>query len=345
MTRMEVINLIKYHVEKNDRAFRDQAYEIAVGFTREGKEDLSSYIMSLLSAHNTFSVQDMDNDYEFLYLLEPSSEPLPLPQSIADDIKGIMNAISNRAGVNKFLFAGAPGTGKTESARHLARLLDRKLYSVDFSLLIDSRLGQSQKNIAALFNEINNMSYPGKTIILFDEIDSIAMDRLNKYDLREMGRTTSAVLKGFDSLNEDTVIIATTNLHESFDKAFIRRFDKVIDFSRYTREDLMEVADSILRIQLQKVPSAGRNSRLFHKIISMMDPIPYPGDLRNLIRSSIAFSSPDNEFDYLRRLFHSSFPSFPEDVKAYKEKGFTTRETEILTGISRSTVSRELGDK
>ena len=47
---------------------------------------------------------------------------------------------------------------------------------------------------------------------MFDEIDAIALNRLDTNDLREMGRATSAILKGIDSLNNEVVLIATTNL-------------------------------------------------------------------------------------------------------------------------------------
>ncbi|HEM1159143.1 TPA: AAA family ATPase, partial [Listeria monocytogenes] len=71
------------------------------------------------------------------------------------------------------------------------------------------------------------VSNPSKLLILFDEIDAIALDRVNSNDLREMGRVTSTILKELDKLNEEVVLIATTNLYEKFDRALIRRFDSV----------------------------------------------------------------------------------------------------------------------
>ena len=47
------------------------------------------------------------------------------------------------------------------------------------------------------FKEINKLAHPENAIILFDEIDAIALDRLNNNDLREMGRATSTLLKEF----------------------------------------------------------------------------------------------------------------------------------------------------
>merc|ERR1711879_479146 len=108
--------------------------------------------------------------------METTSNPLPLPTSIKDNIVGVINAIGHNAGVNKFLFEGPPGTGKTESAKQIARILERELFVVDFDSVIDSKLGQTSKNISSLFNEISSVSNPHKVIILFDEIDAIAID-------------------------------------------------------------------------------------------------------------------------------------------------------------------------
>lgn len=343
MKKKNVLNLIKYYAEKNDAAFRNEAYEIARYFDEVNNYQLSEYIMALLSDTNTFSPQ-MDSGTEMYFRrVDINAESLPLPDSIKDSVLGIVNAIGHNAGINKFLFEGPPGTGKTETAKQIARILERELFMVDFDLVIDSKLGQTSKNIANLFEEIRNVSHPEKVVVLFDEIDAIAIDRINSNDLREMGRATSSVLKGLDNLNNNVVLIATTNLYKSFDKALTRRFDSVIDFSSYTKADLVDIGEIILNELLIKFKSAGRNMKLFRKILESMHQIPYPGDLKNLIKTSLAFSDPNNEYDYLKRLYSAVNKHNSEtDLKDLQNRGFTLREIEILTGISKSQVSREL---
>ncbi len=343
MKKKNVLNLIKYYAEKNDSAFRNEAYEIAKYFDKNNDYQLSEYIMALLSDVNTFSPQIDTSENLFVKKVEIANNPLPLPNLIKDSLLGIINAIGHNAGINKFLFEGPPGTGKTESAKHIARILERELFIVDFDSVIDSKLGQTSKNISSLFNEISSVSNPDKIVILFDEIDAIAIDRINTNDLREMGRATSSVLKGLDNLNDNIILIATTNLYKAFDKALVRRFDAIIDFSRYTKEDLVNVGEAILNNMLQKFKFAGRNMRLFKKILNYMDIIPYPGELKNLIKISIAFSNPNDEFDYLKKLYISvSKNNESMDLKYMQNSGFTVREIELLTGISKSQVSREL---
>lgn len=342
MKKKNVINLIKYYAEGNDVSFRDEAYEIANDFNASGDRELAEYIMALLSKANTFVPQINEDDNSFLHRIEYSKEPLPLPEIIKNDILGIVNAIGQNVGINKYLFYGAPGTGKTKTVKQVARILSRELYIVDFDTLIDSKLGQTAKNISNLFLQLNSVAHPERMIVLFDEIDAIALDRTNSNDLREMGRATSAVLKGMDNLNEQIVMIATTNLYDSFDKALLRRFDSCIDFNRYSREDLHYIAEIVLGNFLNKFKYAGRNLRLFNKILDEFNNIPYPGELKNLIKSSIAFSKPDNEFDYLKRLYTAVTNNPNPDVKELQAKGYTVREIEILSGISKSHVSRLL---
>jgi len=341
MKKKNILNLIKYHTEKNEAAFRTEAYEIAKYFDTINDYQLSEYIMSLISETNYYSPQMINFEYEFMKKLTVNNKPLTLPEPIKDNIFGIVNAVGHNAGVNKFLFEGPPGTGKTETAKHLSRILDRELYIVNFDVVIDSKLGQTSKNISKLFDEISNISNPEQYIILFDEIDAIAIDRINSNDLREMGRATSSVLKGLDYLNEQIVFIATTNLYNSFDKALIRRFDSVIDFSKYSQEDLLEISEIILNDMLRKFKFAGRNIRLFKKIIASTEFIPFPGDLTNLIKASLAFSDPNNQYDYLKRLF-KNINNKNLTLEEMYSLGFSIRDIEILTGISKSQVYRKI---
>lgn len=342
MKKRSIVSLIKYYAEKNDVGFRNEAYEIAKEFDKSGDYQLSEYIMSLLSNVNTFVPQASEEVSPFFERIEAQEDMLLMPDAITNDLLGVVNAIDHNIGINKFLFQGLPGTGKTEAVKQLARILNRDIFMVDFSAVIDSKLGQTQKNLAALFKEINSFVQPKKVIILFDEIDAIALDRTNSNDLREMGRATSAMLKGFDRMNENVVLVATTNLFEHFDKALIRRFDWVIDFNRYTEEDLLLISERMLDRYLNKFKLANRDVRLFRKIMKLLPEKKYPGDLKNLIKTSVAFSNPQDGMDYFRRLYYSICGEKPNDLKKLQTQKFTVREIEILTGKSKSSVARVL---
>lgn len=350
MKKQNVLNLIKYHVERNENSFRNESISIARYFDSIGDYQLAEYVMGLIAESNLYTPQASDFESEFLKQLDVQGIlPLNLPMVISDDIKGVINAVNHKVGINRFLFEGLPGSGKTEAAKHVARLLDRTLYYVDFDNLIDSKLGQTNKNITSVFSEINRIPHSNKVVILFDEIDVIALDRVNSNDVREMGRVTSTILRELDrltDLNKEIVIIATTNLYEKFDKALTRRFDAVINFNRYSKIDLIEVAEYYFTSFIKNFKGISKDTRLFKKILKATNDLPYPGDLKNIIKTSLAFSDVTSRNDYLRRLYNSLIGNLEQtDISELHAQGFTVREIEKLKGESKSTVSRKLNEE
>ncbi|SPT67745.1 ATP-dependent zinc metalloprotease FtsH [Anaerobiospirillum thomasii] len=345
MKKQSILNLIRYYSDNNDIGFKKQAYAIADEFSKNGDVELAQYIMTLLSTTGVLVPQSTDEEIvlsSFFEKIKPSSDSLFFPDSLIQDLLGVVNAVKRNIGIHKFLFHGAPGTGKTQGVQHLAKLLRRETYTINFTNILDCKLGQTQKNIQTVFKEINCFPQPNKIVVLFDEIDALAMDRINANDLREMGRVTSTLLKNFDTLNEDIVLIATTNLFSNLDKALIRRFDSTIDFNSYTKEDLIEIAQRFLDFYLSKIKVSNKNIRVFRKILNLYSKIPYPGELKNVIKTAIAFSDPDDGYDYLRRLYYAVCNEKPDNIKKLQEQCFTVREIEILSTKSKSSVSREL---
>lgn len=343
MKKINIVNLIRYYAEHNDAGFRAEAREIAREFDAMGDGQLARYIYSLMSSADAFVPQHtiVESDSQFLRKILAQTDMLILPDEITNDILGIVNAIKRNVNANKFLFQGPPGTGKTEAVKQLARITGRELFLVDTSALIDSRLGQTQKNLASLFSSINHIPFPDKVMVLFDELDAIALDRTNGNDLREMGRVTTEFLKGLDGLNTQVVLVATTNLFQHFDKAVSRRFDYIVDFDRYSDDSLADIAERILDRYLAKA-KLPKDVRLFRKILTVKGRLPFPAELENMIRTAVAFSDPSNNYDYLRRLYVALLGSNTLEADMLKEKGFTVREIGVLLSRSKSDVGRVL---
>ena len=342
MKKQNIINLVKYHTEQNNAAFVSEVSEIAREFDANGDYEVAQYLMDLVSSANVYIPQANYRNLQFLEKIEYSSNPLMLPNIIEEDVIGIVRAIKNKSGMSKFLFHGAPGTGKTESAFQIARLLERDILSVHLEQLIDSKLGETSKNIIKLFDEMNHLMY-GKVIVIFDELDALVLDRSSANDLREMSRVTSTFLRELDALNDQIIVIATTNLFESFDKALLRRFDAIVSFDRYSKEDLVEIADAMLTSAIKKAVNSNQDMRLFNKILNRLTDIPYPGDMKQIIKTSIAFSDENNKYDYLRKIY-LALNDNPKsvDIQELSDQGFTTREIEILARVPKSSVSRKL---
>ncbi len=133
------------------------------------------------------------------------------------------------------LFYGSPGTGKTETVNQLARLTGRDIMLVDVPNLKDKYVGESEKNVKAVFDRYRDLVKKSKVapILLFNEADSIFGKRLTKvqHSVDQMLNTMqNIILQEMETL--EGILIATTNLSENLDAAFERRFLYKIKFDR-----------------------------------------------------------------------------------------------------------------
>ncbi len=125
------------------------------------------------------------------------------------------------------LFHGGPGTGKTETVYQLARLTGRSIMTVDVPSIKSKWVGDSEKNIKALFDRYRSLVQRAEkaTILLFNEADAIIGIRKagaeNAVDKME-NTIQNIILQEMETL--DGIMIATTNLTENLDSAFERRF-------------------------------------------------------------------------------------------------------------------------
>jgi len=137
------------------------------------------------------------------------------------------------------LFYGSPGTGKTETVYQLARQTGRSIMVVDVPRIKSKWVGESEKNIKALFDRYREQvkRAPLTPILLFNEADAIIGIRKNgaqsAVDKME-NSIQNIILQEMETL--DGIMIATTNLQQNMDKAFERRFLYKIKFDKPTEE-------------------------------------------------------------------------------------------------------------
>ena len=137
------------------------------------------------------------------------------------------------------LFYGSPGTGKTETVYQLAKKTGRNIMLVDVPQLKSMWVGQSEKNVKALFDRYREQVSKAKLtpILLFNEADAIIGKRKNGAEnaVDKMENSLqNIILQEMEQL--DGIMIATTNLQQNMDKAFERRFLYKIKFDKPTEE-------------------------------------------------------------------------------------------------------------
>ena len=150
--------------------------------------------------------------------------------SICDRLKGK----GHRQGF-ACLFYGAPGTGKTESVLQLAKKTGRDIMQVNISQVKSMWVGESEKNIKAIFDRYRAVAKNSKRvpILLFNEADAVIGKRKEGAE-RSVDKMENSlqniILQEMESL--DGIMIATTNLVQNMDAAFERRFLYKVKFEK-----------------------------------------------------------------------------------------------------------------
>ena len=125
------------------------------------------------------------------------------------------------------LFHGPPGTGKTLSACLLAKYCERDVYKVDLSLMVSKYIGETEKNLAVIFDAAEHKNW----ILFFDEADALFGKRTTVTDShdRYANQEISFLLQRIEEFAG--VVILASNFKTNIDDAFIRRFQSVIQFT------------------------------------------------------------------------------------------------------------------
>lgn len=148
------------------------------------------------------------------------------------------------------LFFGPPGTGKTLLAKVLASQSEAVFLHVESSDVLTKWFGESEKLLKNVFELANSNGQ--KTIIFFDEIDALGVERGRFNDSTQTSyRLLSILLENLDGLssNPDVTVVAATNRLETLDSALLRpgRFDVKIKVPNPDFEGRIEIFEIKLR--------------------------------------------------------------------------------------------------
>ena len=124
------------------------------------------------------------------------------------------------------LFAGAPGTGKTMCAQVMANQLNMEIYKINISQIVSKYIGETEKNLRAVFNEAKNAS----CILFFDECDALFGKRSEVKDSHDRNANVEVAYLLQQIEEYDGVCILATNLLGNIDEAFMRRITFVVRF-------------------------------------------------------------------------------------------------------------------
>ena len=189
------------------------------------ERQLANADLALGAAHPERGARAVVTAWDLSLLNTESRFELP---RMVEALKRRGDARSGRAGApaamsSTLCFHGAPGTGKTALAEHIAQALGRPLMVRQTSDIASKFVGETEQNMARMFEEATSEG----AVLLLDEADSFLRSRRlaeRNYEVTEVNQ----MLQGMERFSG--VFICTTNLFEELDEAALRRFTFKIRF-------------------------------------------------------------------------------------------------------------------
>jgi AAA+ superfamily predicted ATPase len=149
----------------------------------------------------------------------------------------------------KLIFYGPPGTGKTMTALSFSKTLKRSVLSFDCSKILSMYVGESEKNVRKIFDSYKELAKKTKTepVLLLNEADQFLSARTTSGGSgsdKMHNQMQNIFLEQIE--NFEGILIATTNLLETIDVAFSRRFDYKIEFAKPNFKQRLELWQNML---------------------------------------------------------------------------------------------------
>ncbi len=185
-----------------------------------------------------------------------SWEDLILPQQTKEQVADILIWLNHQAAFKQHaqlakhikpgyraLFHGASGTGKTLTVNLLGQLTGRSVFRVDLSMVISKYIGETEKNLAQLFDRAANKDW----ILFFDEADALFGKRteVSSAHDRNANQEVSFLLQRVESF--PGLVVLATNFFKNIDEAFIRRFQSIVAFYPPKKTERIQLWENILQ--------------------------------------------------------------------------------------------------
>ena len=350
-----VIDLIRAHSRGSEDDFGRIVEEIAMDEDKKGNSVLASDIRKAYrnmpvrreeTDENKMSLQYVGDkgstDNEFVEIITPdvTLDDIILEKDVRSEIESVIVGHKKRnqlpkgiKPITRIIMSGPPGCGKTMTAEAIAKSLGLRLAYVRIDTLISMYMGKTGYNLGSVFDYANRMG----CVLFLDEFDAIARDRRLE-DNGESKRILSTILQRLDILNQDTIVIAATNMLDQIDPAIIRRFDIIIKFGSPTKEGMGVLIDMMMGRYL---PGREYSSEDIIDSIGQTNYASLKQYLETIIRNTI-LDGYEGKIDYKRIWNDASDEKSIEQIAIMHESGISLRRIEELTGIPRSTISYRL---
>lgn len=137
--------------------------------------------------------------------------------------------------INRLLFFGPPGNGKTVACQWIANNIGVKLYRVRSDQLVKSHLGETTGNVGQLMQWLARQP---ACVVLFDEVESLFPAREHGTDActRELSNALTVFWQHLDRWSSPQLFVLATNLIDRLDPALVSRIELQLEFGPPTEE-------------------------------------------------------------------------------------------------------------
>jgi len=257
-TADQIKSLIRSHFGNEKERFFTIALQVAAHEAKQGHPALAHDIREIVEREQRKSgpkVLNFPQDLRGLVLTEDpqvSKASLVIRASLQERIQQVIHEYRQQNKLKSFglshrrkiLLIGPPGTGKTMTARVLAKELHLSLHTIQVDRLVTKFMGETSAKLRQIFNLMEQEH----GVYLFDEFDAIGGERSMDNDVGEMRRVLNAFLQFIEQDASDSLIVAATNNSKLLDQALFRRFDDVLYYDVPTPGERKCLIENILGV-------------------------------------------------------------------------------------------------
>lgn len=210
---------------------------------------------------------------------------------------------------------GPSGTGKTMLAKCISRIVNQKLFQVDYAQIVDKYVGETGKHISLAFKTAKEKN----AVLFFDEADSLCSKRVdmnvNADYANSVNQNRNVLMQELDKF--EGIVVMSTNFFNNFDEALLRRIQTHIE---------MKLPDAKMREQLFKlhIPSLDRAKNIDFTSLALESKGFSGGDIRNVcINGMQAASKPEdvNEWVLKNEILQKQIQKIRDAKDSHKKSG------------------------